>query len=84
MPATVVSRSVWADRKFGRIAGSAPGVADLMWIEPREFGPALADHHRHAGLALEQALLRGVVAGMRHVELHVRAMSRPGRVRTKP
>ena len=38
MPATVASRSVWADRKFGRIAGSTPGVADLMWIEPRESG----------------------------------------------
>ena len=34
MPATVASRSSWADRKFGRIAGSLPGVADLMWIEP--------------------------------------------------
>ena len=38
MPATVVSRSVWADRKFGRMAGSVPGVDDLMWIEPRESG----------------------------------------------
>ena len=38
MPATVASRSSWADRKFGRIAGSTPGVADLIWIEPRESG----------------------------------------------
>ncbi len=53
------------------MAGALPGVADLMWIEPREIGPALADHHGHAGLALEIALLRRVVAGMGHVELHV-------------
>ena len=38
MPATVASRSAWADRKLGRIAGAAPGVPDLMWIEPRDSG----------------------------------------------
>ena len=44
IPATAASRSVRADRKFGRIAGSAPGVADLMWIDPRENRAALAEN----------------------------------------
>ena len=34
-------------------------------------GPALADHHRHAGILLQHALLRRIVARVRHVELHV-------------
>ncbi|MNI63117.1 hypothetical protein D3C87_1940480 [compost metagenome] len=42
MPPTRLSRSIWADRKLGRMAGPAVGSADFRWIEPNDSGRSCA------------------------------------------